>query len=135
MIDPIEITLPFATPTVNHLYGQRPGGFGRARYIKPEAKEIRKEIEEIIHNLPIKEENFLNKKLKVTVEIHEDWFCKNGTVKRKDVANREKFLIDSVFGALGMDDKFIFEHSISKVQDDAFSFCTIKIEVMGDGTR
>jgi len=52
---------------------------------------------------------------------------KKGEVKRKDVANREKFLIDSVFDALGIDDKFIFEHNISKCQDTE-EFALIKIE-------
>ena len=71
----------------------------------------------------------MNKKLKVRVEIHEDWLTKKGEIKRKDVANRENFLIDSVFNALGIDDKFIFEHNIIKCQDSR-EFSIIKIEVL-----
>lgn len=33
-------------------------------------------------------------------------------------SNREKFLIDSVFNALGLDDCFVFEHTMIKVQSD-----------------
>ena len=101
----------------------------------PEAKKIKKEIEEIVKpilNLSGKE-NFLQK-LKVRVAIHENWYCKNGSVKRKDVANREKFLIDSVFEALDIDDKMIFEHTMSKVQSNE-EFALIKIEVHNDNTR
>ena len=39
-------------------------------------------------------------------------------MKKKDIANREKFLIDSVFNALGLDDCFIFEHAMRKAQSD-----------------
>ena len=61
-------------------------------------------------------QDFLNVKLSVRVEIYEDWHTKKGAVKKKDVANREKFLIDSVFKALELDDCFIFEHVMRKVQ-------------------
>lgn len=126
----IQIKLPFKTPTVNHLYGQRPGGSGRARFIKKEAKDLRKKITEIVRqSYPIVIPN-LNRGLKVRVEINEDWFTKKGTVKRKDVANREKFLIDSVFGALEIDDKFIFEHNIVKIQNKDEEFAIVKIETL-----
>ena len=97
--------------------------------MKTEAKKLREEIKKIvITSLPFICAN-LNNGLKVTVEIHENWLCKDGSVKRKDVANREKFLIDSVFNALEIDDKFIFEHNIIKCQDDK-EFSLIKIEVL-----
>ena len=110
----MEIVIPFKTPTINHLYWHR----GNIKIMKTEAKNLRAEIKEIVHDsLPFINPN-LNAGLKVTVEIHENWMCKNGSVKKKDVANREKFLIDSIFDALGVDDKFIFEHNIKKVQSD-----------------
>lgn len=122
----IEIKLPFKTPTINLLYWHR----GNIKIMKTEARKLREEIKEIvIKSLPFFCPN-LNAGLKVRVEIHENWFCKNGSVKKKDVANREKFLIDSVFGALGIDDKFIFEHNIIKVQDKNSEFAIIKIEAM-----
>jgi len=125
----IEIIIPFKTPTVNHLYGQRPGGFGRARFLKPEARKIREKILELIGELPRCMIDGLPKysQLKVTTLVHENWYTKKGDVKRKDIANREKFLIDSVFSALGIDDKFIFEHTMKKVQSNEEKV-TIKIE-------
>lgn len=111
------IEIPFKTPTVNHLYGQRPGGFGRARFIKPEARKIREKIKEICSKVPIGSLGHFDRlKLKVEVQIYENWFCKNLSVKRKDIVNREKFLIDSVFDALGLDDKLIFIHIMRKIQ-------------------
>lgn len=118
----IEIKLPFKTPTINHLYWHR----GNIKIMKTEAKKLRDEIKTIVKLKYINQLYNPEIKLKVTVEIHEDWLTKDGNVKRKDVANREKFLIDSVFEALGIDDKYIFEHNISKVQDSE-EFSIIKI--------
>ncbi len=108
----IKIIIPFKTPSINHLHGHNKFG---AFYLKPEAKELRKEIKKIVdatHQIISQKEV----PLKIVVEIHENWYTQKGTVKKIDVANREKFLIDSVFEALGMDDKFIFEHIMKKVQ-------------------
>jgi UDP-N-acetylglucosamine 2-epimerase len=65
--------------------------------------------------------------LEVRVEIHEKWLTKDGAPKRKDIANREKFLIDSIFDAFGWDDKGIFKHIMIKVQSEKeFAVVTIK---------
>ena len=97
------------------------------KILTKEARELKEEIKQIVYkSLPFVCSN-LNDGLRVEVEIHENWITKKGEIKKKDIANREKFLIDSVFAALGIDDKFIFEHSMKKVQDDQ-EFAIIKIE-------
>ena len=120
----IIITIPFKTPTINHLYGQN----GVRKYLKPEAKELREEIFEIVQKEYPGRFDCVEK-LKVTVEIHENWLTKSMSVKRKDISNREKFLIDSVFDAIGIDDKYIYEHTMKKVQSED-EFAVIKIEVL-----
>ena len=119
----MKIKIPFKTPTYNHLYWHR----GNMKIMKTEANELREEIKKIVlKSLPFVCPN-LNDGLKVTVEIHENWFTKKGLVARKDISNREKFLTDSVFKALEVDDKFIFEHTLLKVQDEE-EFAIIKIK-------
>ncbi len=118
----MEILIPFKTPTVNHLYGQH----GFRKYLKPEAKELREKIKNII----IKNKNYkifkITDKIAINVKMHEDWYCKNGTISRKDIANREKFLIDSIFEELDIDDRQIFKLTMEKVQDtQEFSIITI----------
>ena len=116
------IKIPFKTPSINHLYGHTKFG---SFYLKPEAKKLREKIREVVYKkkwiLPI------DTKLSIGVEIHENWLTKKGEVKIKDIANREKFLIDSIFEALGIDDKFIFEQKMLKVQDEK-EFALIRIE-------
>lgn len=126
----MKIKIPFKTPSINHLHGHNRFG---AFYLKPEAKKLKEEIKKIVEKDIL--ENIIilkmDSKFKVKVEVHENWLTKKGDVKRKDVANREKFLIDAVFDALGLDDKFIFEHSMKKIQSEK-EFAIIKIEVLND---
>ena len=119
----IIIKIPYKTPTVNHLYGQR----GCMKYLKKEAVELRKEIIQIVKETPMDPIFKPEQLLKVTVEVYEDWYTKKCSVKRKDVSNREKFLIDSVFLGLEVDDKYIFEHTMKKIQAEE-EYCIIKIE-------
>ena len=96
--------------------------------LKKEARKIKEEINRIIdYNIGYVFNSDPNTKLKINIEIHEDWFTLKGDVKRKDIANREKFLVDSIFESLGLEDKYIFEHSMKKIQSEE-EFAVIKIE-------
>ena len=120
----IKIIIPFKTPTINHLYGQR----GFHKFLTKEAKELRKEIKEIVQKE--KSKGFFIKdtnNMELKVDIYENWYNKDGSVKRKDISNREKFLIDSIFNELGIDDKGIFKHTMIKKQSNKeYSCVTIK---------
>ena len=84
--------------------------------MKKEAKEIREEIIAIVEK---ETPSFpLEQPLNVEVEVFENWLTVEGKIKRKDVMNREKFLIDSVFIGLGVDDKYIYNYTIKKIQSD-----------------
>ena len=119
------ITIPFKTPTVNNLYGKTFKHNGL--YLKPEAKKIKEHIHDLIKLLP--SQDFVDKKLKVIVDVYENWLTKKGEVKRKDIANREKFIIDSVFECLGLDDKYIYEMILRKIQSEN-EMAMIQIEVI-----
>jgi len=118
------ITLPFKTPTINHLYGQH----GFRKFLKPEARKLREEIERIIKGIKSKGEYLKpTQPLEVHIKVYEDWYTKKGVIKRKDIANREKFLIDSVTLALGIDDKLIFKHTMEKIQSKTEK-CTLEFK-------
>ncbi|MFW6047382.1 MAG: RusA family crossover junction endodeoxyribonuclease [Candidatus Woesearchaeota archaeon] len=106
----MKIEIPFKTPSINHLYAQR----GWRKFLTKEAKELKKEI----HKLIPKDTLDKKSKLRVIVEIYEDWYTKKGDIKRVDISNREKFLIDSIFDKLKVDDKQIFDHTMRKIQSD-----------------
>ena len=119
----IEIRIPFSTPSINHMYGLR----GFRKFIKPEGKTLREAILLLIKALDLDINSVKDKKLSVEVDIFEKWMTKKDTVARKDISNREKFLVDSVFMALEIDDKFIWEHTMTKVQsNDEYFIIRIK---------
>ncbi len=126
------ITIPFKTPTINHLYTRNRYTGGKC--LTNEANKLKKEIRKIVDKILSEHTNswpsLYEKPLGVDVAIFEDWYCKNESVKKKDVANREKFLIDAVFDALGIDDKYIFYNSIRKVQSKTEEKAVITIEVL-----
>lgn len=123
----IEIKIPFKTPTINHLYWHR----GNMKIMTKEARDLKEKIIAIVEKEVTKEqyENIAKMGLlKVEVEIHENWWTKDGkNVKKKDISNREKFLIDSIFDALDTDDRFIFEHTMRKVQSKE-EFAVVRIK-------
>ena len=121
----IQIYIPFKTPTVNHLYGHH----GGRKYLKKEARDLREKIKDLVpkHNFS------KDSKLFVRVRIVEDWYTKVGVIKKKDVANREKFLIDSIFHALGIDDKQIFVQLIEKIQSEKYECANVMITEMKGG--
>ncbi len=110
----IQIVIDRKTPTINHLYYHK----GNIKVLSNEGREIRRYIEKKVSEQISHEsvEKLKNKKLSLTVEIFENWYTKKGTVRKKDLANREKFLIDSVFKSLGLDDSYIFKHVMFKIQ-------------------
>ncbi len=122
----IEITIPKKTPTVNHLYWHR----GNIKILTKEARELRDFISRTVRLTKPDCFEFAEKKLIVQVDIYENWFTKKGLVAKKDISNREKFLIDSVFKALDMDDKFIFIHGLRKVQSESEEKAVIKIDYL-----
>lgn len=103
------IKIPFKTPTVNLMYAT----FHGHRVKSKEARELSKKIEEIV------KDNFeqIEGKLTVLIEIYSNWYNKDGTIKKRDIANLEKFITDSVFNALPeMDDRQIFKIELRKIQ-------------------
>ena len=123
----MKILIPFKTPSINHLYFN----YRNIRILTKEARELKKTIFNIINDIDkTKEDPVPETPLKVTTLIYENWYCKNTSVRRCDVANREKFLIDAVFDALGVDDKYIFEQHLIKVQSDDKEFAEIEINAI-----
>lgn len=125
----IEIEFDYrATLSVNHVYWHR-----NNKIMKQEARTLRariqsdmkanKELQEDMHLL---HGDYKEGKLAVKIEIGESWFTKQNTIRRKDISNREKFFIDSVFEALGLDDSQIFRIELEKV-DSEKEFTKIEI--------
>ena len=119
------ILVPFKTPTINHMYAH----YKNMKIMKATARKIQADIIEIVDLIASGEKNELrDKNLKVNVDVYEDWYTAHRSVRKKDVANREKFLIDSIFKALAIDDAYIFELSFKKIHSqEEKSIVTIEV--------
>jgi len=117
----MKIKIPFKTPTINLMYST----FGGYRVKSKEARELSKKVKEIVLNNSIE---ILIGELEVTIEIHSNWYNKDKTIKKRDIANLEKFITDSIFDGLEkMDDKQIFKLTMKKIQSNKeFAIITIK---------
>ncbi len=125
----IEIEIDKKLPSVNHLYWHR----GNIKILKTEARELREYIKTkvLLQALDKDIEDLKDKALWVKVEVHESWYTKKGTIAKKDIANKEKFFIDSVFKALDLDDKQIFVHEMIKI-NNSIEKAKITIKEMPD---
>lgn len=115
----MKVVINEKTPTTNSMYLTNQWG---KRYVKTTTTDLKDEIVRQI-DIQLKElsywrDDWVDKLLKVRIEIHEDWWTKKNTVKKKDIANKEKFVIDTVFAALGIDDSFIWEITLVKFEDE-----------------
>lgn len=124
----IRITIPIKTPTINHIYFT----WNNRRILTKEAKVLKEQIDRTVKKQYFFLKNIESEaKLNVEVDIYENWLTKKGKIARKDIANREKFLIDSVFNALEIDDKFIWIHKMQKIQSETEK-AVIKIEELDE---
>jgi Holliday junction resolvase RusA-like endonuclease len=57
-------------------------------------------------------------KLKAHIQITRNWLTKDKRIKRIDIANYEKTLIDTLSEILGFEDSQIFEINMKKIQCD-----------------
>ena len=115
------IKIPFKTPSVNSMYAY----FRGHRIKSKESRELAKEVKKIVDNSKTEQ---IDGKLKVTIKVASNWHNKDGSIKKKDISNLEKFITDSIFSALpNMDDKQIFKIGMDKFQSETdYSIVTIE---------
>lgn len=54
----------------------------------------------------------------IYTKYYSNWYYKNGKVKKVDVQNMDRLLIDAVFSTMGRDDSFLWKVTNEKVQSD-----------------
>ncbi len=113
-MNPIAFFLPFRCGiTVNQAYMRING----KTWLKQDARDIRAQILCYIKDNEIKIDHD-EEKLHVSLSFEEDWWYKNGNMAKSDIDNRLKFLIDSIFTGLEIDDKFIWKLEAEKLQSE-----------------
>lgn len=107
-----KFAIPGSPPSINALYQYN--RHTNEWIIRREAIEWRILA---IPYIPNGVEDYSGKKLKFYMEVHRNWYFKNGNMLKLDLSNLEKFVHDTVARQLKFDDLAIWEKSSIKVQN------------------
>lgn len=105
--------------SVNKMYYIKPKGNRKVLTIK--ARELRARImEDTIKQIGHRANQIVEEDEPQRIEITfmGDWLTLEGEVRKTDIDNRLKFLIDSIYNAIGFDDKYIYEIKAKKHQSN-----------------
>lgn len=88
----------------------------RQTYLSQEARSFKDKVKVHMpsHKLRLKGTD----RLIMHNKYHADWYFKNGRIKKKDVQNLDRLLVDAVFKGLGIDDSNLFCVINEKVQSE-----------------
>lgn len=119
--------------SINQLYFQPKGS--RSKVLTPLGREFKAKVVNDI-TLQLKSVTnlayFCDKTLKLELYYGSNWYNKDGTIKKKDISNYEKAVVDSLFDCLPqLDDSQIFRNCLNKVQSKT-EFVVIVISVTVD---
>jgi len=107
----MQFTIPLIPPTYNqHIHINYAI---KQVYLTKKAREFKRSVKLLT---PPNSKLSDNSKLQLKVEIHNDWYYKNGKVKRLDIQNLDKLLIDAICEKWGIDDCRIWDSHFLKVQ-------------------
>lgn len=121
MEDQIEFKIPMVPPSMNSLYNVL---FSlRKVELKPEVRLFKSQAKQYVPHLIVNSSD----KLQMEVEVNQDWYYKNGKLKKQDIQNMGKCLVDLVSEKLGFEDSQIWDVTLSKKQVDSESFTRVKL--------
>jgi predicted phosphoadenosine phosphosulfate sulfurtransferase len=114
----LEVTIPMLPPSVNKIYAPmivrgRKGAKGYQSIML--TKEATDWIQQATLFLPPAKLSD-NQTYRMEIDLYSNWFTKEGKPKIKDCRNFEKLITDTVFRRYGLNDCWIWESLVQKVQ-------------------
>lgn len=133
MLD-LKMRLDGKITSVNRIYMRgKYGGVFLAPEVVAYRKEVKPIVEKYLKDSGMKYEGGL---ITLKVDINEVFFTKGHEIKKLDVDNMAKQIIDSIFPALGIDDKTIFNLTLRKVHyDKGRPHIIVKLKEHPKGTK
>lgn len=102
--------------SVNSMYYSNPYKKGW-KFLTREAKLLRAKIMDDTMKQMNGKEFWRGDILEVEVKFFKNWYTKEGNIRKEDLDNRIKFLLDSVLKAYDLDDSQIFKITAHKIHD------------------
>jgi len=122
----IRFRIPSIPPSMNDIYYHIKGHFGEYQYVlKPEVRLWKTNAKQFIP--PWKPIDHPTGLFYFNWTAVNDWYYKNGKVKKFDLTNLEKVLIDSVCEKLGIGDEFIWDTRRNKIHSPAEAYIDVEI--------
>lgn len=84
----------------------------RRLHVKPEVRLFRTQFKQFLPVWTIP----LDRLLLIRFDFYQDWYCKNGRLKKQDVPNLIKSCLDAFVERYGIDDSCVLHQACSKVQ-------------------
>ena len=81
--------------------------------LKPQARFWKTQVKGYIPSLPAMDSQ---SKLRLTLTYHQDWYYKNGSLRKLDLPNLTKLTVDAICEKVGCDDAQVWELVERKVQ-------------------
>lgn len=110
-------------------YLKKIGKYGHRKVLSEEARSLRARIMcDTEKQLKCPNGDLdLEEPQRVIIFFFNNWLTKDDNLKKIDLDNRLKFLIDSIYNTLGADDKFIVKLTAEKIQTDGEPKCLVMI--------
>ena len=111
-VDYIKFSIPVAPVSCNSLYNVL---YSLKRIeLKPEIRLWKTNVKNFVPQWKIDREDHMY----FNADIYTETLFKNGKIRKIDLQNLEKALIDAIFEKLGIGDEFIFRKATRKIQSD-----------------
>jgi len=117
----VDFRLPTPPPSMNALYQIHYAK--RQVFMKPEVRAYKNTAKLYVPPFDTKKEDMLG----IEMAVSQDWYFKNGAMKKQDVQNMAKVLIDIVAEKMGFDDSQVWEFRLVKVQEVTKTGVAVKI--------
>ena len=128
--DIVSFTIPFLPVSCNSIYGISSKGRGVRVFLRSEARAFKEKAKMFMPPRTISQGSFLG----LEVNVHAEWFFKNGNVRKLDIQNLEKILIDAIAEKYDVMDQMVW-HKSCKKQDGNESVQVTIFEVFRKATE
>lgn len=113
----LEIIIPLMPPSVNSAYTVRPqfrrnGRLGMGIGMKADVRRFVSDAQYFMPNVQLRDDALYS----LNIELSTNWLTKAGELRKKDVGNYEKFIVDALFARYHLDDKLLWTRCVTKRQ-------------------
>lgn len=119
----VTFRLPSPPPSMNSIYNVLYNQ--RTVAMKPEVRAYKTQMKFFVPKMTVTD----NQHVSMTFEVVQNWHFKNGKIKKQDVHNMSKVLVDLVAEKMGFDDSQVWYFAMSKTDSETEAFVNCSVSV------